>query len=172
MSTLTNEVAQTIVEGTGRGSKPVGKGGWTTVAKFHDEGDELVEIKKRGRRLSVTRGETLMESLSAPCAKIIGEKIRRRRRELGMSARELGDAVKLGGTSATSTTRKQAVISLEKANRGHGPNVGTLIAIAMALECEVHDLMPSVGELSTLTGITKSGPQLVRTSETMNGATA
>lgn len=145
------DVPTALVSGiAGRGSKPRRNERWKEVASFVDEGDDKIIIRKRGNRLAVTRETTDSEMMSSCAAKIIGQRIRDRRRAIGMTALEVAQKSGLGGPSASLTTKKHYMISLENAARGHGPRLGTLYTIAAALGCEVHSLIPSIDEVVSL----------------------
>lgn len=76
-------------------------------------------------------------------AKLMGQKIREMREDRGLTMKQLGISAGMTGNP------KQRVWAIENATRGEGIRLGTLFAIAMVLDCEVSDLLPSVEETSS-----------------------
>lgn len=111
------------------------------VATFVDNYGELRVIhRKQGRRLSVFNGgDTPALRMNRAAAILIGKNIKAKRLEHKMSQKLLCQKAGL-----VNVNPKQCIHSLENAKRQGGSRMGTLYAIAFALECEVSELLPSV----------------------------
>lgn len=117
------------------------------VATFLDQYGETRVIHRsqgsgnKGLRV-MKNGSTPVELLNRAAARLLGRAIKARRQSLGLSLEDLG--VKAGLKSGN---HKQYVWSIENAMRDKGVRLGTLYAIAAALDCEPGDLMPSGEEV-------------------------
>lgn len=121
------------------------------VARFVDGyGDErIIHRGKKGRRLSVFNGPgTPQQQINRAVAVLLGQAIRVRRQKLGLSMREL--SVRAG---LVNVSPKQYISSIERASRQEGVRLGTLYALASALECEAGDLLPTVSDACQAAGI-------------------
>lgn len=109
------------------------------VATYIDAAGVLRKIhKNRGNRLAVARKRsTPVIELSKTAGELIGARIREARKRRGMTAQELGERAGFVDSDV-----KNRVLAIEKSTREGGPKMGTLYAIAIALECEVSELMP------------------------------
>lgn len=125
------------------------------LAKFIDRyGDEQIVHQPEGRKLAIYRGLTTVPAKLNPAVGIlIGRKIKSRRQALGLSLAEV--SVRAG--MAQGGFPKQVMHAIENAgpgsNRTHGIRMGTLYALAYALECTPVDLMPSLAEVMEFAGI-------------------
>ncbi len=120
------------------------------VATFTDEyGDERIIHRPKGRRLSVFNGgDTPTLRMNRAVAVLLGKAVRARRNELGYTAREL--CMRAGFVDVNP---KQRIHHIETAMRGEGVRLGTLYALAHALDCAPVDLLPSVKEAADLAGV-------------------
>jgi DNA-binding Xre family transcriptional regulator len=121
------------------------------VAEFVDEyGDTQIVHRPRGRSLRVFRGlNTPALRLNRAVSGLMGERIKARRLELGLSLKEV--AFRAG---MQTVSPKQYIHSIETAKRGEGVRLGTLFALAYALECEPADLLPAASEVMKLAEVT------------------
>jgi DNA-binding Xre family transcriptional regulator len=122
------------------------------VAEFVDEyGDKQVVHRKKGRRLSVYRkGDTPVHLLNRAAAILFGKRIRERRLVLKMTQKQV--ALKAGLSTASP---KQYLHKIETGFRAEGVRMGSLYALAYALECDPTDLLPCPKEVAKLA---KVGP--------------
>ena len=114
------------------------------VAKFIDRyGDEKTIHKKKNGRLAVKRESTTPAlALNRTVGRIIGGRIRERRVAAGMTLEEL--CIRSG---LATMSPKARMWEIENSIRSEGVRLGTLYAIAAALECEVAALMPPLTEV-------------------------
>lgn len=116
-------------------------------ATFVDRvGDTRIVRQVRPNRWQVRQpqGSSPSQSLSCAIGPIVGQKIRTRRIELGMTMPEL--AQRAGVVATTTRQAKSRIYEIENSTRGHGVKLGTLYAIAHALGCEPTDLLPTMEE--------------------------
>lgn len=120
------------------------------VAEFVDNyGETRVIHRKRGRRLSVFNGgDTPVLRMNRAAAILSGGLIKQKRIERGLTAREL--CLRAGFVDVNP---KQRIYALENATREQGVRLGTLYALAHALECDVSDLLPSLPDVLKLAGV-------------------
>lgn len=120
------------------------------VATFVDTyGDERVIHRRNGRSLAVFNGgETPVLRMTRAAAILIGDRVKDRRKALGISQRELCQRAGL-----IDVNPKQRIHAIENATRLRGIRMGTLYALSYALECEVADLLPSRSEVMALSGV-------------------
>lgn len=122
------------------------------VATYTDQyGEERVIHAARGPngRLSRLKGlDTPALLMNRAVATLLGQNIRKRRLELGLTAKEV--AVRSGSTE---TMHKQYIWKLETGFRKEGVRLGTLFALAHALECAPGDLLPDMEEAMELAGV-------------------
>ena len=115
------------------------------VAKFTDKyGDERIIHKgKKGSKMSVFQGgNTTILILNRATAILIGQKISEKRKKCGLTLEQL--CIKSGFKNSHP---KEYMWAIENAMRESGVRMGTLYAIAWALNCEVNELMPSLTEV-------------------------
>jgi DNA-binding Xre family transcriptional regulator len=120
------------------------------LVEFEDQyGDVRVIHRKKGSRLSVKRlGDTPVHALNRAAAVLIGYKIREVRTRKSMSLADL--CIKAGLASATP---KQRMHEIEVGKRQEGMRLGTLFAIALALEVDVSSLLPRSAEVAEKAGV-------------------
>lgn len=113
------------------------------VAEFTDQyGEKQVIHRKKGRRLSVFRNnETPVLVINRAVSILIGQKIKAKRLSLKMTLRDL--CIRTG---ISNVNPKEYMWSIESATRMNGCRMGTLFAIARALNCEVSELLPTTKE--------------------------
>lgn len=119
------------------------------VAEYVDKyGDTRVIHKGRhGLRKKRTRSTPAM-ALNNVIGELIGEKIRDARIARGMSMEEL--CVRSGLSTATPKSR---MWEIEKGVRPGSIKLGTLYAIALALDMDPAELLPSMDEVSECAGV-------------------
>lgn len=122
------------------------------VAEFVDDyGEKQIIHRPRGRRLSVFKGlDTPALRLNRAIASLLGKNLKARRLELGLSLKEV--AYRAG---MQTVSPKQYIHRMEAplAHRMQVPRMGTLYALAYALECQPSDLLPSPQEVMALAGV-------------------
>lgn len=120
------------------------------IASYVDVyGETRIIHKPKGRRLSVfCGGNTVALRMNRASAILIGKKIKEIRLKKGMSQRTL--CVKAGLQNANP---KQYIHAIENATRQAGSRMGTLYAIAYALECEVYEIVPTIDEVMKAAGV-------------------
>lgn len=120
------------------------------VGSFSDKyGNDVLVHRPKGRRLRVLKDmNTAPLRMNRVASVLIGQRIKERRTAQGMSLEQLS---MLAGLA--SQTPKAYMWSIENATRDHGVRIGTLFAIARALKCEVADLLPTVGDVSSCAGV-------------------
>lgn len=112
-------------------------------------GDERVIHRVKGSRLSVKRhGNTPAHALNRAAAVLIGMRIRELRLERSLSMAQL---CKRAGLA--SATPKQRMYEIEMGTRKEGVRIGTLFAIAIALEVPVSDLLPDSDLVARAAGV-------------------
>lgn len=114
------------------------------VASYVDVyGETRIIHKPKGRRLSVfCGGNTVALRMNRASAILIGKKIKEIRLKKGISQRTL--CVRAG---LQNVNPKQYIHAIENATRQAGSRMGTLYAIAYALECEVYEIVPTINEV-------------------------
>lgn len=111
-----------------------------TIAKFEDKYGEEREIHKTRHGLQVRRArDTIISKLNPIVSQFAGGKIKELRIERGMTLEDL--CVKSGLQSVCPKTR---MWEIENNTRQHGTRLGTLYAVAAALNVEVFELIPSL----------------------------
>lgn len=122
------------------------------VATYVDDyGEEKIIHAQRGPNGPLRRfkaAETPAALLNRAVAILLGQRIRERRQALGLTAKQV--AVRSGSANVNP---KQFLRHLETAVRREGVRLGTLYALAHALECEPLDLLPTKQEAMALAGI-------------------
>lgn len=123
------------------------------VADFVDEyGENQTIHRKKGRRLSVYRkNETPVHLMNRAAAVLFGQNVRAQRTKLGMTMKDV--ALKAG---LCTSSPKQYIHKLESGFRAEGVRMGSLFALAYALECEPSDLLPSHAAVVALAGVKPS----------------
>jgi DNA-binding Xre family transcriptional regulator len=113
------------------------------IAVIRDRFDEPRNIVQRGSRIRVANNDaTATIAMNREVAIVIGERIRAARLARGLSLEEL--AIRSGITSGWPKNRMHEI---ESCTRKQGVRMGTLYAIAAALNVEVSTLLPSVSEI-------------------------
>lgn len=123
------------------------------VAEFVDDyGDrQIIHRGSQGKRLSVFKGlDTPALRLNRAIAELMGARIRARRIELGLSLKEV--AYRAG---MQTVSPKQYIHSIETPlqHRKSTVRLGTLYALAYALECNPSDLLPEPAEVMALANV-------------------
>lgn len=114
------------------------------IAQFVDTyGETQIIHRPRRNRIRVFKGgDTPALRMNRACSILIGNRIRTKRTEMGLSMAQL--CVRAG---LSNVSPKQYIWSLENATRLNSCKHGTLYALAHALKCEICDLMPTVAEV-------------------------
>lgn len=127
------------------------------VATFVDQyGDQQIIHRPAGGAASSLR---VFRALNTPAlrlnravAYLLGDRIKSRRLELGLSLKEV--AYRAG---MQTVSPKQYIHAIETAGKGakasEGIRLGTLFALSYALECAPSDLLPPMAEAMTLANI-------------------
>ncbi|HXJ14708.1 MAG TPA: helix-turn-helix transcriptional regulator [Candidatus Limnocylindrales bacterium] len=128
------------------------------VATFKDKFDEDRHIHSTRHGLTVKRRtDTHNQVLSKAISGYIGERIRAIRQRKEMTMDELGR--RAGLTSGNGM--KSRVYEIEKNQRSIGIRFGTVYQIAIALEVEIMELMPSTETVKAMTGARLSNAQVL-----------
>lgn len=127
------------------------------VATFENEyGETEIIHRPKGRALKLYRGlNTPVLRMNRAAATLLGQLVRSRRKALGLSLKQL--CLRAGLKDANP---KQRIHAIETAMRAEGVRLGTLYALAHALECEVGDLLPAKADVIAAAEVT---PQSVET---------
>lgn len=104
-------------------------------------GDTRTVHYSKGRLSVKQETKTVFLSLCQPIARKIGNKIKERRLQQGLTLEQL--CIRAG---IASSTPKSRMYEIENASRGQGIKLGTIYALARALSCQPQDLMPSLEE--------------------------
>ena len=122
----------------------------TVVAEFEDKYGETKKICQIGRRrFAIAKNkDTVITLLNREAAVLIGQKIKDRRVQCGLTLAELCEQAGL-----VSSFPKQRMWEIENSIRKNGLRMGTLFALASALDCEATDLMPTVEDVRDLAGV-------------------
>lgn len=133
-----------------RNGLPIGLG-WLrrgeALVDFTDQyGEKRTIHRLKGSTLAVKRvGNTPALAMGRAAAVLMGLRIRAARQAAGMS---LADLCMRAGLSAAPGHHKHRMYEIEKGARRLGVQIGTLYAIALALDVPVSDLLPSVDEIA------------------------
>lgn len=140
--------------------------GFTQVAFVDQYGEERVIYRQRGKALRVKkRQDTLSHVLNRAAAELMGQRIKRMRVAKGYT---LDGLLARAGLVAAPGLGKSRMYEIENAGKNHrganaqGIRFGTLYALAMALECEVAELLPSAAEIARHAGVGLATPKEVR----------
>ena len=126
------------------------------VATFEDKYGDTRTVHRGKNGLAIKRQvRTPALVLNRPIAKLIGQKIRKKRLECNLTMEELG---KMAGMTSDAKSR---IWTIENAKRGEGLRMGTLYALAISLKVEAIDLMPTNKEVIALCDQVDSTPTLV-----------
>lgn len=118
------------------------------VATFTDRfGDERKIHATRHGMTVKRRADTHCQVLGKAISGYVGERIRAIRQRKEMTLEELG----LRAGLTTGSNLKQRVFELEH-NRGGGMRLGTIYQMAIALDVEITELMPSTEIVKQMTG--------------------
>lgn len=123
------------------------------VATYVDTyGDErIIHSPQGGKALRVANtSDTPCLRMNRAVGILMGGKIRARRTELGITAKALCERMGLANTNA-----KQYIYGIETAFRAQGVRLGTLYALADALECEITDLLPAPVDVRAMAGVSR-----------------
>ena len=130
------------------------------VAEFVDDYGERRVIhrnKKTSKTLSVFREATTPTlRMNRAVAVLLGQNIRTRRLALNLSPRDLCERAGL-----IDQNPKQRVHAMESAARREGIRLGTLYALAHALECLPGDLLPPMADVLELAGAERKTVQTI-----------
>lgn len=145
--------------------------GFTQVEFVDQYGDKRTIYRQAGDALRVKKkDDTVSHVLNRAAAELTGDRIKARRVSMGLTLDEL--LVK-AGLAAGAGQGKQRMHEIETAGRHHktgigrqtkGMRFGTLYALAIALECEAADLLPSAKEVSDRAGVALIVPNTARLS--------
>lgn len=120
------------------------------VATYVDShGEERVIHSPKGRSLRrFDKSDTPQRRLNRAVAILLGHNIRDRRLALGLSQKDL--CIRAG---IVNSNPKQFISGIERAQRAEGMRLGTLFALATALECEPGLLLPSTAQAMETAGV-------------------
>lgn len=128
----------------GRAGSPV------VIATYEDKfGEKRVVHKSTDGQLRIKRQmQSPGARMNKVTSRLIGARIKAKRIERGLTLQEL--ALRCGmGTG----NPKERMWAIENATRNEGTKMGTLFVIAIALEVEATDLLPSVAEVAAAAGV-------------------
>lgn len=145
--------------------------GFTHVDFVDQYGDTRTIYRQSGDALRIKKKtDTISHVLNRIVAEITGDRIKARRVAMGLTLDEL---LAKAGLAAGAGQGKARMHEIETAGRHHktglgrqtkGIRFGTLYALAIALECEPSDLMPSAKEVAERAGVALVSPSDVRLS--------
>lgn len=120
-----------------------------SVATFTDRfGDERVIHKTRhGLKVKRTHATPILQ-MNPVVGAMVGERVRELRLERGMSLKDLAERCGMN-----SGHPKARMYEIEKGARQEGLRFGTLYALAMALDVDVSELLPSVREVAAAANV-------------------
>jgi hypothetical protein len=121
------------------------------IAEFENRYGEkkVVHVTRSGLRVKNNRSTVALE-LNRKISVIVGQKIKARRLELGLS---LEEACIRSGLS--STTPKSRMWEIENCQAQQGLKLGTLYALSIGLETSPEELLPSLDEVLEKSNVTK-----------------
>lgn len=119
------------------------------MVKFEDKyGDEkIIHLTRSGLRVKRTKN-TVSLALNAKAAELTSKNIKRKRQELGLTLEDV--IIKAG---IVSTTPKSRMWEIENNTAKGGMRLGTLYALAIALNCTPQDLLPSMENVIAESGV-------------------
>lgn len=144
--------------------------GFTQVQFVDQYGENRTIYRQKGNALRVKkRDDTVSHILNRVAAEMMGERIKQKRIERGLTLDEL---LTKAGLAAGPGQGKQRMWEIENAGRNRarphsnfqGVRFGTLYALAIALECEAAELMPTAKEVADRAGVALVVPNTVRLS--------
>ena len=117
------------------------------LVEFTDSyGEKQIIHRHSGRRLTVRRKEpTVSLALSKVIGRMVGERIREERNKAGLTLRQLSERAGMTGG-------KQSMFAIENA-MDVGIRLGTLYAVASALNVSPFSLLPPVSVVLAATGV-------------------
>lgn len=129
----------------------------TPVVNFVDRfGDQrTIHRDKRGELKLANRTTTIAISLSRAVAPEVGRRIKSWREARGYTLEEL--CLRAGIASATPKSR---MWEIENAIRQTGVKLGTLYAIALALEIPITELLPSTSDIASAANVKMTKPTM------------
>jgi len=140
--------------------------GFTQVEFVDQYGEQRTIYRQKGNALRVKkRSDTVSHLLNRAAAELTGDRIRARRIAAELT---LDGLLQKAGLAAGAGQGKHRMYEIENAGRtgrgrqSQGMRFGTLYALAIALECEVADLLPSASEVADRAGVTLTVPSAVR----------
>jgi len=142
-----------------------------TQVEFVDQyGEQRTIYRQKGNALRVKKkDDSISHVLNRVAAEITGDRIRARRLQAGLT---LDGLLAKAGLTAGPGQGKMRMHEIETAGRqrngtgrqAQGVRFGTLYALAMALECEVTDLLPTTKEVAEKAGVALIVPNHIRLS--------
>ena len=127
-------------------------------AIYIDKYNEERRLRKTRHGWQIKReGKSACDILTPVIASVFGENVRAMRIKKSLTAEQL--AIKCGFTG---NKPKGRIYEIEKSHRPHGVRMSTLYVLATALDCEVSDLLPSVGEMKSLSNLSVGVEEVVR----------
>ena len=127
------------------------------IATIKDKFGEDRRVVQRGSRIRIAANTaTPILALNREVAALIGARIREVRMDAGLTLEEC--AIRAGMVSGWPKDRMHEI---ETAKRGQGMRLGTLYAIAAALQVEVAELMPTVEEVMEKADVEMAGAAVV-----------
>ena len=122
------------------------------IATYTDDyGDERAIHAPMGKNSALRRAknaDTPALRMNRAAGIMMGLRVRARRLELGLTPAQV--CLRCG---LTYTSPKNFLWMLETGFRKEGVRLGTLYALAIALECEIGDLLPSIAEITEAAGV-------------------
>ena len=144
--------------------------GFTQVEFVDQYGESRTIYRQGGSALRIKKkSDTISHILNRVAAEMTGDRIKSRRIAAGLT---LDGLLQKAGLAAGVGQGKSRMYEIENAGRqrngrgrqAQGVRFGTLYALAMALECEVTDLLPTTREVAERAGDSLIVPNSVRLS--------
>lgn len=140
--------------------------GFTQVQFIDQYGDERTIYRQKGNALRVKkRQDSISHVLNRAAAELTGLRIKEMRIERGFTLEGL---LHRAGLAAGASQGKARMYEIENAGKNHrganaqGVRFGTLYAIAIALECDVSELLPSTEAIARHAGVALVSPAEMR----------
>lgn len=144
--------------------------GFTQIAFEDQYGEKRTIYRQKGNALRIKKkSDTVSHILNRAAAELTGDRIKARRIASGLT---LDGLLQKAGLAAGPGQGKMRMWEIENAARNHsnpgrqsqGVRIGTLYALAIALECEPSALLPSAKEVAERAGVALIVPNSVRLS--------
>lgn len=140
--------------------------GFTQIQFTDQYGEERTIYRQKGNALRIKKREdTISHVLNRAAAELVGQRIKKIRLAKGYTLDGLLARAGLASGAGQGKMRMYEIENAGKNRRGanaQGVRFGTLYALAIALECEVTELLPSANEIARHAGVALVTPKEAR----------